>query len=353
MEERDFRRFVEDLKRASDPAALAAEFGLQRKGRRFYCPECQAGGGKTPDFSVTERGFVCFKCGIKGDVIRLVEVAGKMTPAEAMEYLAKRTGLSWPKKREGLGQGREKKAPCRPAAAVKKPDEGTKAPAADHSTLYADFLASVCKPIEGTAGADYLAKRGISAATASRLGVRYCDDLAPLWKMADRDVIKAAGLSSLYAFQKAALPFVVFPYLKDGKPVFMKSRNLLTKTEADGRGTPRFLNTGAKVPCLWNGDAVKGADRVLICEGEIDALTAIEAGYCGVGLPGWSHWKDAWTGDFEGKEAILVMDADEAGEKGARDVAGRFVRAGLPCPRQLRLEDGKDLNDVFMESMKA
>jgi hypothetical protein len=30
--------------------------------------------------------------------------------------------------------------------------------------------------------------------------------------------------------------------------------------------------------------------------------------------PGWSHWKDAWIGDFKGKDIVLVMDADDAGQ---------------------------------------
>jgi site-specific DNA-methyltransferase (adenine-specific) len=80
--------------------------------------------------------------------------------------------------------------------------------------------------------------------------------------------------------------------------------------------------------------AFEGAGRVLICEGEIDALTAILAGQVGVGLPGWSHFKDAWIGDFRGKDVILVLDADEAGQKGTRDIARRFIRAASADPGQ-------------------
>jgi len=86
---------------------------------------------------------------------------------------------------------------------------------------------------------------------------------------------------------------------------------------------------------------------ILLCEGEIDALTAILAGETGVGLPGWSHWKDVWIGDFKGKDIVLVMDADDAGRKGTRDIAGCFIRAGLPAPRQLILDRGKDLNEFY------
>ena len=71
------------------------------------------------------------------------------------------------------------------------------------------------------------------------------------------------------------------------------------------------------------------------------------ADFVAVGLPGWSHWKDAWTRDFTGKDVFLVLDADKAGEKGTADIARRFMKAGLPCPRQLILTGGKDLNDVL------
>jgi DNA primase len=113
------------------------------------------------------------------------------------------------------------------------------------------------------------------------------------------------------------------------------------------------MNTGGKVPCLWNHDAISGAPRVLIAEGEVDALTAIEAGQVGVGLPGWSHWKDEWTADFRGKDVVLVMDADKGGDQGTWDIARRFLKAGQPTPRQIILPDGEDLNSYFLKSMKG
>ena len=83
---------------------------------------------------------------------------------------------------------------------------------------------------------------------------------------------------------------------------------------------PRFLNTGGRVLFLWNHGVLDGADRVMIYEGEIDALTAIEAG-----------------------------------QKGTRDIAGRFIRPELPAPRQLILDQGKDLNEFYhlMQSKKC
>lgn len=364
MNDRDFRDHVDRLKTSIRAQDVAAELGLRQRGKRFFCPACQSDRGKTPDLSVFDQGFKCFKCGMTGDLIDLIVLAGNMSKADAILYLERRIGLSRP-----VGgyhdKGRRQNAPgiasWTPSRTIRKPQNSQKAilPAkdqsivgADQSSLYAAFLEKVCLPLAGTPGASYLEGRGISAEIADRYGVRYCSDLSGLWNLADRAKIKSAGLSSLFIYQKAELPFLAFPYIRKGKPVFIKTRSLLSKAEADRRELPRFLNTGGTVPCLWNHDAVQDTKEVLIAEGEIDALSAICHGFVAVGLPGWSHWKDAWTQDFAGKETILVLDADDAGRKGSADIAGRFIGASLPCPRQLVLTEGKDLNDVILSFMK-
>ena len=86
-----------------------------------------------------------------------------------------------------------------------------------------------------TPGAEYLEDRGIAVDVADRYGIRFCSDLSGLWTLADRKKNKAARLSSLYVFQKAGLPFLAFPYIRRGRPVFIKTRCLLSKDEADRR----------------------------------------------------------------------------------------------------------------------
>ena len=353
-----FRQHVDRLKAATTGQAIAADLGLSGRGKRYFCPACQPTGGKTPDLSVNDRGFACFKCGQTGDVIDLIVLANGLSKADAIRWLEDRTGI------------RADRRPSRWTMSSRSSASGIVAPRASQaartgvptkaaaptsplvSDLYAAFLTTVCRPLAGTPGADYLAGRGLDVAVADQVGVRYCDDLSPLWELADRASLKAAGLSAFYVFQKERLPVLVFPYRRHGQPVFLKARTLLSKADADRRGLPRFLNTGGTVPCLWNHDAIADADRVLVCEGEIDALTAIVAGHVGVGLPGWSHWKDAWLADFAGKTVVLVLDADDAGRKGTKQIAASFIRAGQPVPRQLVLDEGMDLNDVFQERMK-
>lgn len=359
MKADDFKDHVASIKAAADPGRVADALGLRRKGQRFFCPDCQPAGGKTPDLVIGAGGFYCHKCGSKGDMIGLVQKAGGMDFKGAVGFLEGLTGMQPTKGWSRHTAAREIADPGASWKAVST-SEGAAGPKAagiaeivDHSDLYSAFLATVCQPIQGTPGADYLVGRGIGAAVADQYGVRYCPDLAGLWSLADRAKIKSAGLSSLYVFQKAGLPVLAFPYIRHGRPVFIKTRCLLSKDEADRRQVTRFLNTAGRVPCLWNHDAVAAAAEVLVCEGEIDALTAVCHGFAAVGLPGWSHWKDAWTADFAGKDVILVLDADVAGQKGTADIARRFLKAGLPCPRQLVLTAGKDLNDAIMAFLKA
>lgn len=342
----DFRQHIDDLKSASSGSQIAAEFQLNGRGKRFFCPACQPNGGKSPDLDVFDKGFRCYKCGVKGDVIDLVVLVGQMTRADAIRWLENRSGMD----RTHPTSGRKPIGRPAPPMAVKKPSVKTAPPTL--IALYVEFLRAACQPIRGTVGASYLSNRGIDPEVADRCGVRFCSDLSAIWTLADRAVIKAAGLSSLYVFQKAGLPVLVFPYLRAGQPVFLKVRCLLSKAEADRLEIPRFLNSGGVVPCLWNHDIIKNSGRVLICEGEIDALSAIVAGHAAVGLPGWSHWKDAWIEDFDEKDVVLVMDADAAGDQGVRSIAKSFVSAGRPVPRQLILPSGLDLNDYLREDGK-
>ena len=346
MDEKGFRERIERMKDAVSGRTIATRIGLSGDRSRFYCPSCQADGGKTPDLAVYDNGFKCFKCGKTGDVIDLLVLSG-MSKAEAIRELEAMTGVG---RQKGPGKVSDRQKIARPDATSKGkiPIETPKTT----SGLFAAFLADVCRPIQGTPGDEYLTKRGISAAVATSSGVRYCQNLDGIWTLSDKATIMSSGLTKLFPFQANDLPFLVFPYIKNGRPVFIKGRCLLSKEEADRRGMARFLNTGGGIPCLWNHDAIKDAATVLICEGEIDALTIIEAGQVGVGLPGAKNFKPEWIADFDGKDVILALDDDNAGREGSASIARQFMQAGRRSPRQLVLDKGQDLND-FWNSLKG
>ena len=357
MNDQSFKDYLDRLKLAADPRQVAESIGLNRRGKRFFCPACQADGGKTPDLATTDRGFKCFKCGEAGDVINLVMLAKGLDFIDAVDFLANYTGLERPKdKKTASGSTRAKRTRQRPSR------DARESSAVNHAEIYDAFLDG-CRPVEGLA-LDYLKSRGFRVEIIEGMSLRFCGreyvDLTN--KLTDRfgeDAMLKAGLLAI-SRKKTPYPafwpivakgvgFLVFPYRQADRAVYLKVRPPVDKKRAEALGVPRMMNVGGEVPCLYNVNAIDRAEKLLICEGETDVLAALSAGYDAVGVPGWSHFKPEWVGMFEGKTVFLALDADEGGKAGVQKIARLFDKAGLPIPKQVILPEGLDLNDFIME----
>ena len=365
---------IDALKVAADPQRVAFALGLHGRGNRFFCPLCQPQGGKTPDLSVRDKGFTCHKCGEKGDILKLIEVAAGLDFPSAVRWLENLTGIPSPgyhKKRTGKTTGRGGIVqPGSTSQAVRPNPVKTTGPAADPA-IYEAFL-TACRPVEGRA-LEWLTKgKGVKEEVVIALGLRFCgreylDVMNALTERFGEDALQAAGLlkrnqkgrlvPSFWHYYAKKAGFLVIPYLLDGRPVYLKARPPVSKAEAERLELVRFLNTAARVPCLYNADALKGhPEKVLICEGESDTWTALSYGFAAVGSPGASGFKSSWVESFWGiideagrSRVYLVMDADKAGEEGEVVIAGLFKTAGLPVPLKLILPPGMDLTDFMKE----
>lgn len=142
-------------------------------------------------------------------------------------------------------------------------------------------------------------------------------------------------------------PAVAFPYNRDGKPYAAKFRSVEKKDWRSSHGVTRGL---------FNEDCLRdGQGPVVITEGEMDALSVIQAGYSrAVSLP------DGWTADGGKRQVLLDVEAqlrkssfvivagdnDEVGASLPRTVAN--ILAGHDV-RFVRWPDGcKDANDVLV-----
>lgn len=145
------------------------------------------------------------------------------------------------------------------------------------------------------------------------------------------------------------LPAVQFNYFMDGELVNIKSRS----QQKDFALVPK-----AKL-ILYNIDSVKGKKEVYICEGEIDALSLIEAGYDNetsgvVSVPNGAGAKnnnlsyiDNCIHLFEGVEKIHIgTDNDIAGRKLREELSERF---GKDRCDYIEWKDKKDANDVLKD----
>jgi 5S rRNA maturation endonuclease (ribonuclease M5) len=218
--------------------------------------------------------------------------------------------------------------------------------------------------------------RRVAPEVVIALGLRFCDREYPdimkvLKERFGEDALRVAGLlkrsqtkpgrliPSFWHFFAQKTAFLVIPYMKDGRPVYLKARPPMGKEEAERLSLARFMNTAAAVPCLYNVDALNAQpDKVLICEGESDTWTALSYGFAAVGSPGAKNFKAAWVEGFRGLQdaegrsrVYLVLDADKAGAEGSRVIADLFLKAGLPVPLRMILPAGMDLTD-FMKGGK-
>jgi twinkle protein len=168
-----------------------------------------------------------------------------------------------------------------------------------------------------------------------------------------REWIEARGISAELA-EKFGLSTVTMngkawlavPYVERGQTVNHKYRFTSGKQhqmDKDGR------------LCLWNHDCLlQDSDKpVVICEGEWDALAAIQAGYRAVSVPNGasgsegrlSYLWDARDLLLRVKAFVLATDSDEAGLKLRANLVAHlgadrcsFVEYGTDC---------KDLNDTL------
>lgn len=172
--------------------------------------------------------------------------------------------------------------------------------------------------------AEFLRKRGLAHSTVARFGLGYTGDH-------HKGEASGADLSHC----------LVLPY-EDGlgrvrqlryRPLYESPRRKYLSEDGD----PQHLF------------AVRATEQPIgvICEGEIDAMTAWQCGVKAVAVPGAQAWKDAWKWLFRNcRRVVLAMDPDEAGLSAARamyqSLSGVVDVAIAPLPQ------GMDLNDLLV-----
>lgn len=169
-----------------------------------------------------------------------------------------------------------------------------------------------------------------------------------------------AETAAAYGLEAAAVrgggSWIAFPFILNGTAVNRKYRRIDRKAFSQDPGGKQ---------CWWNGDAIANpafeAQQLIITEGEMDALSAIEAGYQRVvsvpgGAPstagGEGNGKYAFLADTlpqldKVREIVLAVDGDEPGRNLLHDLS---IRLGPGRCRYVVYPAGcKDLNDVWQQ----
>lgn len=137
--------------------------------------------------------------------------------------------------------------------------------------------------------------------------------------------------------------YAVFPYLRDGELINAKYRNVAEKKD--------MRQEGGAEPCLFGWHLIDPRARaVVICEGEIDAMTLHQVGIPALSVnagAGNHQWiENDWERLQRFSDIVICYDADDAGQKGAREVVQRL---GLERCRVMSLDGFKDPNEALQE----
>ena len=108
-------------------------------------------------------------------------------------------------------------------------------------------------------------------------------------------------------------------------------------------GKPKYRSESGSKNHLYCVENVRFSS-VVLCEGEIDTLSALSAGLKAVGVAGANSFFRPWVHLLDHTDELLIaFDGDVAG----REAAGK-VKSAMPHAKVVEVPDGQDLNDILL-----
>ncbi len=320
---------------------------LKRRGSRWL-GLCPFHSEKTPSFNVSpDKGFFkCFGCGRGGDVFTFVQLRENVGFGEALRMLADRAGV-------------ELRRPTRGSDATRKePSRADLAKVNEWAVKF--FRRQLGDSAVGASAADYVLSRGFSPEIQAEFGLGYADGALDRLIDAARsagfgpevllaaDLLRAGERGDLYCTFRNRLMFPIRDTMN--RVVGFGGRTL-------GDDPAKYLNTRQnalfdKGRGLYGIDRarqrVAELDRAIVVEGYTDCIAAHQAGFTETVATLGTALTESQVELLRryGSTAILLFDADKAGEAAAE----RAIRVALPrhlVVRLARIPNGKDPADFL------
>lgn len=280
---------------------------------KYICPLCGSGKGKnkTGAFSITEQSWKCFSCDEGGDIFDLI---GKLEHIsdykDQQQWVAERFGGDYQ---------------------ISKPAKKN-----IHTTAYTqkqDYTSFFVKAHSNIGSTDYPQQRGLSQAVLERFQIGYVEHWkhpkAPNAKATPRLIIPTGPHSYLARDTRAEVP--------EGERAYTKQKV----------GSTQLFNTQA----LDNT-----TEPIFIVEGEIDALSIVEAKGEAIALGGVGNVKKLLE-LLEAKEPvqpfILALDNDARGQEASQELQEGLEALQLEYWRFNPAGAYKDSNEALQRNREA
>ena len=346
---------IEEIKARTDLADLIAGYGIQvKRAGGSYKACCPFHHEKTPSFNIQpSKGFYhCFGCGESGDVIKFVMKYEGLGFVEAAKKLAAAANITIEETNSD------------PQAAARKRQLVL------HAELAAFYRRCLKTATEASRARDYLASRDIPDDIAEKFQIGYAPQRAEaMLKWAEKhhftaEELEAAGVlrPPKYPGGRWYSPFagrVMFSIRdRSGRVIAFSGRTLETdKTKMRGG---KYVNSPDTL-IFWKSDVLYAFDlaagkianakpirEAIVCEGQIDVIRCHAAGFSrAIASQGTSFTKEqVQILKKVADAAVLVFDADAAGQKAAIRTGGEMLAAGL-LVRVASLPPGEDPDSLL------
>ena len=320
----------DEIRRRVDLVDLVGSHVTLKKTGRYYKGLCPFHQEKTPSFYVDrEKGlWHCYGCQKGGDIYSFVMETGNLAFNEAVEVLARRAGVQLERSPEGLKQASERDRMYRALEAA--------------AVFFREQLADSAP---GKPAREYLARRGVDAATAERFRLGYApnawDELLKTLgnKGYPPALLEKAGLAQLRQSGDGHFDLfrhrVMFPILDVQDRVVAFGGRALDGSEPkylNSRETPVFTKGRTLYALNWARDEIRKQDEIVVVEGNMDVLTAHQFGITNaVASLGTSLTADqVLVMKRLASRATIVYDADASGQAAMERAMVLFEEADLP-----------------------
>ncbi|MGQ9425793.1 DNA primase [Gilvimarinus sp. F26214L] len=336
--------FIDDLLDRVDIVELVdARVKLKKSGKN-YSACCPFHDEKTPSFTVTQdkQFYYCFGCGASGNAIGFLMDYDRLSFPEAVEQLARLSGLEVPRE--------QRQASSQELARER-----------DRKTIYslleaaASFYQQALRqhPAKGHA-VGYLQRRGLSGEVARDFGLGFAP---PGWD----NLLRALGTEP--DDQRLLIESGMLINRDDNHKLYDRFRDRIMFPIRDvrgrvigfggrvlGDGKPKYLNS-PESPVFHKGEELYGLyearqansqlKRVMVVEGYMDVVALSQFGISyGVATLGTACREDHLKKAFKyTQEVVFCFDGDNAGRMAAR----RALENSLPV-----MTDGRQVRFLFL-----
>ncbi len=340
------RGALEEVLARTDIVGLISSYVTLRRAGPNHVGLCPFHSEKSPSFTVFSgsNSFYCFGCGAGGDAVNFVRRAENLDFEDAVEFLAKRAGITLVRK-EDLGRPRYNRQ--------RYYDMNKEAARFFHAQLYA-------KNSGAREAHEYLAqKRALSEATIKHFGLGY----APAeWGLFYRHM-RGVG----YTDEELITGFLCGRSEKDGR-VYDAFRNRVMFPIIDVSGNviafggrvmddskPKYKNSSdtpvfrkSKNLFALNFARHHCTERMVLCEGYMDVIAMHAAGFenavatLGTAITAeQARLMSQYT-----KSVVISYDSDEAGQRAAEKAMQLLEQVGLDV-RVLKMSGAKDPDEYI------